>query len=342
MGSNPSAQNVTRSPVILGISLAVLGSLTWFILERWATALGAGSPQPGFDGVFVALLLVQVCYYIIAVPRIRRAGQTCLEELSPLLDQSNPQVSAITSGFYDKRLPGVAWAFIVGGCITVLLQEAQFQRFSLWLDAPDLALGEIWTVITAWFTWTLGLASAALLVRHAAGMKQLGRHWIDVDLMRIGQLAAFSRYGLQLAGLVIGLIAIWAASIVLVTSMQGNQWNETSGYVGSLMASSYIALSVIVFVYPQLGIRQRIREEKGRVYSELTQMLPHSTHAVAQADSNPERLAALLSSRTQIQALPEWPAGQHMRLQLGAYMMMPLMSWTAAAFVEQIVTWLIG
>ena len=229
-----------------------------------------------------------------------------------------------------------------GGLLTVLLQQAQFQRFSLWFADPDLALGEMWTLLCAWATWTIGLAAAYLLIKHVAAMKRLGRDWIDVDLLRIDQLSAFSRYGLQLAGLVIGLIAVWAVGVVLVTSLLGNRWGDTSNYVGLLMALFYICLSVTVFVFPQLGIRERIREEKVRVCTELTRLLPQSAQATAQADNNPERFAALLSSRAQIQAIHEWPAGQHTRLRLTVYLLVPLLSWSAAALMEEAISRLIN
>ena len=109
------------------------------------------------------------------------------------------------------------------------------------------------------------------------------------------------------------------------------------------MALIYVCLSVAVFIYPQLGVRQRIRQEKVRVYLGLTGMLPNSTQAIVQSASNPERLSALLSSRAQVQALPEWPtgAGQHARLRLSAFMVIPLLSWVAAALVERLISWLL-
>ena len=183
----------------------------------------------------------------------------------------------------------------------VLLQEAQFQRFSLWFADPNLALGEMWTVFCAWATWTIGLSSVSVLIKHAAAMRRLGRDWIDVDLLRIDQLSAFSRYGLQLAGLVIALMAVWAASVVLVTSFLGNRWGETSNYVGLFMASFYICLTITAFIFPQLGIRDRIREEKSRVCIELTQLL-----------------------------------------RLTVYLLVPLLSWSAAALVEEAISRLIS
>ena len=333
--SNQLNASVTRSPAFLGITVAVLGSLIWVSLEYLASTLGASSPQPNFDGIFVTLLLVQTCYYIIAVPRIRRAGRVCLAELDPLLEASDAKLTGLTSCFYDKRLSGLIWAFAAGGLITVLLQEAQFKRFSLWLADPDLALGEMWAVLCALVTWTIGLSSASLLIKHSQAMRRLGRDYIDVDLLRLEQLSAFSRYGLKLAGLVIGLIAVWAVSLVLITSLLGNRWDETSNIVGIIMGFSYICLSITVFVIPQLGIRKRIHDEKCRACIELTRLLPHSTQVIEQADNNPERLAALLSSRAQIQALSEWPAGQHTRLRLTAYLLIPLLSWGAAAFLEE-------
>ncbi|MEZ5501669.1 MAG: hypothetical protein R3E50_03040 [Halioglobus sp.] len=284
------------------------------------------------------LLSIQIGYFVTALPLLRGAGRRCISELHPLLDYANPELIPLIRRFEDMRLPGLGAAIIVGGVVTVVFQEAQFGRFSEWLAQPDSALGEIWTVLTAWTTWTLGLSAIALVITDAAAMRKLGRDWVAVDLLRTEQLACFSRYGLQLSGTVIGLMALWAVSLVLITPLVGIGFTERSGNIGVLLILIYMVLAVAVFIFPQLGIRERVRMEKDRVYEQLTQMLPNPSEAIAQANANPERLAGLLSARAQVRDVTEWPAGQDAQLRLAFYLMVPLLSWSAAALTEQLVS----
>ena len=333
---------ITRSPAVLGVTCAAVGSLVWVLLEQSAIGFDAGSPQPALDAIFVALLLIQAGYFIAAVPLLHRAMQRCLGELEPVLDHAGAQAVGLTGRFENKGLPALRWTLPLGALIVLTLQEAQFMRITQLLQQPSLAFGQYWLVLVSWATWTLALSCVALVVRDAAALRRLGREFVAVDLMRIEQLTAFSRYGLQLAATVVGLMALWAVSVVLITSFVGTSWAQSSSYVGVAMVLFYITLAVTVFVFPQLGIRERIRNEKGLVYGQLTRLLPHSQETVLQADTNPERLAALLSSRDQIQALPEWPAGQHTRLRLTLYLFVPLLSWSAAALVEEFISRLLS
>jgi hypothetical protein len=134
----------------------------------------------------------------------------------------------------------------------------------------------------------------------------------------------------------------WAASLVALNSFVEQSFTSGSTVVGLVMVAFYISLSISVFVFPQLGIRQRVRIEKSRVSGLFTQMLPSGAQTIKVADTNPERLAALMSSRAQIQVLPEWPVGQHTNVRLIAYLLVPLLSWSAAAMVEETVSMLLS
>lgn len=336
-------QRVVSTPAIAGVVAAAIGSSIWLALESLAVYLGSGSPQARVDGVFVILLSIQAGYFAAAAPLNRSAGQRCLTDLAGILDRTDPQSDLLISRFQASgRIPRVDWTIVAGGLIMMVMQEAQFDRFSLWLAQPDFALGELWTVLVAWFTWTLALSVAIQAILDADAMRRLGRYWVSVDLMRIEQLAAFSRYGLDLAGTVIGLMALWAVCLVLITSFAGNDWMERSNYIGVLMVSLYLSLAMIVFLFPQLGIRERIATEKTRICMQITDLLPSSSGTIFHAEANPERLAALLSSRSQIEALSDWPAGQHTRLKLFLYLLIPLLSWVAAALVEELVSQLLA
>lgn len=329
---------IAASPVLTGISFAGIGCLVWLLCERLATQLGAASPQPSIDGVFVVLLAVQAGYFISVVPLLRRAGQHCVEQLHPLLNHSDPALHALADRFSVPRPLLLPRAVLAATILTVVLQEAQFNRFSAWLSQPDAALGELCTVLMAWTTWSLGLSAMGVLISDASAMRRVGLKHVVIDLLRVEDLAAFSRYGLHLAGGVMGLMVLWSVSLVLVTSVVGNAVAERSGYVGLLMLISYICLSITVFIFPQLGVRERVRAEKARVSQQLTLLLPSPNETVELAQSDPQRLAALLSTRADIQAISEWPTGQLTRLRLAVYLLVPLLSWSAAALVEELIS----
>lgn len=325
-----------------GCVVATLGVAVWFALEKLAAILGAGAQRPLLDGVYVLLLLLQAGYFLSVVPLIRAAGLECVSELTGSLETSDSECGTLLQRLNAKTNPIQAWSAISALVITVAMQETQFARFSLWFADPDLALGEFWLIGAVWLTWTMALSTTALLIFDVHAVQRLGRDYVSVDLMRIEQLAVFSRYGLRLSSFVVTLMALWAAGLVIATSALDMNWAEDSEWAGMLLVGIYTTLSITVFVLPQLGVRQRIRSEKGRVYNQLTQMLPNGQQTLQEADSNPERLAALLSSRNQIQALPEWPAGQHTHIRLAMYLMVPLLSWSAAALVEEAIQRLIS
>ena len=333
---------IATSPVLSGISFAAIGILVWMLLEQSAAQLGAASPQATLDGVFVVLLAVQVGYFVSVVPLLRRAGRRCLKQLRPLLHRSDPALGTLTDRFFASRPLVLPRALVVGGVLTLTLQEAQFNRFSAWLAQPDFALGELFVVLLAWTTWSVGLTAVGVVITDAAAMRRVGLKHVSIDLLRMEQLAVFSRYGLHLAGAVIGLMVLWSVSLVMVTSLVGNTLTERSGYVGLLMVITYICLSITVFVFPQLGVRERVRAEKAQLGEQLTSLLPTSRQAVELARSDPQRLAALLSARADIQAVSEWPTGQLTRLRLAFYLLVPLLSWSAAALVEELISRLLG
>ena len=333
---------VAASPVLAGVSLAAIAYLLWWLLERWAALLDAASSQPARDGMFVVLLSVQIGYFVSVVPLLRRAGRRCVEQLSPLLQYSDPALDDLIARFSTTRPLVLPLAAVVGAILAVGLQEAQFSRLSEWFGHPDAALGEVFTLLVAWTTWSIGLSAVVVVIGDVSAMHRLGLKHVTIDLLRVEQLAAFSRYGLHLAGAVIGLMVLWSVILVLITSLIGSTMTERTGYVGIVMVITYICLSITVFIYPQLGVRERVRSEKARLNEQLTSLLPTSHQTVEWAQADPQRLAALLSTKADIQSVSEWPTGELTRLRLAFYLLVPLLSWSAAALVEELVSRLLS
>ena len=329
-------------PLVASVVFAGVGWLAWFGLEQVAAHLGAPSPQPTLDSVYVVLLMVQTGYFVTIMPVLREAGRRCIEELQPLLDGEDASLQAMVARFSSPGGAVPAWAWLGGIAIGITLQEIQFQRLSAWFAAPAPALGEFWTVLAACSTWSAGMAAATMVVGDALAMKRLGHKHVKVDLLRIDQTAAFSRYGVRLAGAIIGLAVAWAACLVLISSLIGNPFTESSNQVGLLLVGIYLVVTIAVFVFPQLGVRARIRDEKLRLHLQLSESLADMGGARALLEDDARHATSVLANRTYIESLPEWPARQHTPLRLTLFLLLPLLSWSAAALVEEFISRLIA
>lgn len=330
------------APVLAGATLAVLGVTGWLALESLAERWGAGSPRSRFDGVIVAVLSLQAGYFLAVQPLVRRVGRGCLEDLRPFLQSSEEEFAKLAGAFWDRTRPEWKIAVVAGAVATLVFQEAQFGRFSRLLTAPAPALGELWAALVAWAAWSLGLAGAGAFVGGAGFFRRLGREAVSVDLLRTDQLAPFSRFGLRLASAVVGVMTLWAASLVAVFTVVDTQVSSMSWATGAAVAMLYVGLALVAFVIPQLGIRARIRKEKESVSNRLAALLPTFHQTVDEAGRSPERLAALLSVRARVHSTPEWPSGEHTRVRLAIYLLVPLLSWSAAALVEELISRLVG
>lgn len=324
-------------PVTAALLCAAAGNLAWLLLESAATRLGGAAAAPATDGLYVTLLFLQLGYFGAAAPLVHRAGMQCLEGVAQQLDAGATQLPAIRERFAPGRGSGLRRALLPALVLTVALQEVQFARFTDWWASPDWALGELWTVLASWGTWSTALWLIARVIADVTALRRLGEHCVVIDLMRIEPLVAFSRYGLQLTSLVVGIIALWAISAVVLSAVLTPGGTDTSGQIVLFMLVIYLGITLAAFVYPQLGIRRNMRRQKQRVAEQITGQLPVAQHGALDTDTA-DQLAALLAVRTHIQSLPDWPIGQHTRIRLALYLFIPLLSWVAAALVEELVS----
>ncbi len=330
------------SPILVGLAVALIGMLGWSVCEAIAGRLGGGSTRRVMDGLTVGLVTLQAGYFVAALPLMRRVGLGCVDELRPVVDLGHHDFRQVRARFERRGRPGLGIAVLAGALVTIVLQEIQLSRFSGWLAAPDWALGELWMVLAAWSAWSLGFSTAGLLLADALALSRLGRDHVAVDLLRTDRLAPFARFGLQLSAVAVGVMMLWAAGLVVVFSVIGVDLAETYSTAGITVMGFYVVIAVASFLVPQLGIRARIRQQKRAMAERLANLLPQADQAVHEAGSSPERLAALLSVREKVQGAPEWPTGEHTRLRLVVYLTLPLLSWSAAALVETLISRWIG
>ncbi len=324
--------------MLYALAFSVAGGLVWLLLESAAGAIGSASPQPKTDGLYVALLCLQMGYFVAAAPLVLRARLRCYESVAGQLKEGAAGLEELKERFTGTHKSGLPWAVLPALALTITTQEVQFARFSGWWSSPGWALGELWTVLAAWATWTTALWLIARIIIDVSAIRRLGQDYVVIDLMRIEPLVAFSRYGLQLTGLVVGIIALWAIIAVMLTSFLMPDGIGTSRHIVFFMLVLYLAITLAAFVYPQLGIRRNMHQHKGLAADKITQQLPFVKQGELATGFNPEQYAAMLAVRSHIQTLPDWPIGQHTRLRLVLYLFIPLFSWVAAALVEELVS----
>lgn len=69
----------------------------------------------------------------------------------------------------------------------------------------------------------------------------------------------------------------------------------------------YLTITIAAFIYPQSGIRANMRKQKLLVSEQITDQLPCTQGGARSEDTDPEKLAALLATRSHIQSPPDWP-----------------------------------
>jgi hypothetical protein len=170
--------------------------------------------------------------------------------------------------------------------------------------------------------WTV-----APLIRNAELFSRLGRI-AEPDLLRPSRHAAFGAAALRPA---LFIIAILCAYPLLVVVGDGGLYGAT--LIG--IAVTLFSLSFIV-ILPLRGIRRRIAQQRGAILLRLDQRLDPLTGAdIANAGAEQLfELDALLDMRERVAAAPAWPLDLAGVRRILLYIVLPPLTWAAAALVE--------
>ncbi len=99
-----------------------------------------------------------------------------------------------------------------------------------------------------------------------------------------------------------------------------------------------VSFPVLLLVLPLRAVRRRIRAAKATALEELDVALLRARDAAISGETGtPGRLADLLVYRTYVVGINDWPFDSTALLRLGLYLLIPISSWVASAFVERAV-----
>ena len=246
-----------------------------------------------------------------------------LKNLEQVIGLPAEDLAVISQALTRGTPRGIALATVLGA-VAGFLHSGLLGAYGLSLP---YALAQTFAVVLLWvmMNWTV-----PFLIRNALTFASLGRT-ATPDLLRPSRQAGFGAAALRPA---LFISAVLCAYPLLLLGDEHALENAT--LIG--VAASMSALPLII-ASPLRGIRRRIRERRAVVLAELDQRLDKiigGDIAHASADDLFE-LDAVLDMRERVARVPAWPLDLAGVKRILLYVVLPPLTWAAAAFVEMLI-----
>lgn len=176
---------------------------------------------------------------------------------------------------------------------------------------------------------------AMLTHRESQVFNEVGRQYLDVDLLDPGTFSPFAAVGLLNAG-------FWfvgsAIASLLVTST-ANMWIT----VGVIVVTT--AFGIATLIVPARGLHANIRERKREELVRIREAIA-SERAVLFSETGrspvPLQMNAMLAYEARIESVREWPFDTSTLSRFALFLLIPLVSWIGGALVERAVNAALG
>ena len=329
-----------ESPVRLGLTISgvlLLGFLvSETLLDRWpALALASqdGALARQNTGVLRDFRIAIVhCLLVGYVPAaflaVVRGGRKTVRDLQAALDCTPDECEALAGSIRFSSI-GLTVAVLIGLAIGV---------GTPYLAPPvpeDLWNPATWDAEVVWHRILgplLAMGSAALAYAIVSVSRRMSRLAVDlksIDLFDLDPLIPFTQRGLGNALLLMGFVAIAGLMVLTETGF---------GLLGLLVGSAILLAAGMAFVLPLRGVHRRIKQAKGAelewVDAELRQQ---RTVLKSGEERTSGDLSDLAAYRDLVRSVRDWPITTSSYVRFALYLLIPVVSWAAAALVERFI-----
>lgn len=258
---------------------------------------------------------------------VYRAAANDLRSLQPVLPLSSADVECLAQGLTRATpiqlqltvaagvLAGVAHAYLLG------LQELSV-GFAIAETTATIAL---WVVLVTTFV---------KMIINAALFSRLG-HCANPDLLRPSRQAPFGAAATRPAMFIIGILCAYPLLNIAGDGVNSGVW---MGFITGL------ATLIGIVVMPLVGIRRRINRRRQAVLVALDKRL--ESMALEDLGSvSAETLLnmdTILDMRERVASAPSWPLDLAGVQRILLYIVLPPLTWVAAALVERLVDTAVG
>jgi hypothetical protein len=333
------------SPVKLGLAISTLllvGFLLWETVHGQWTPLSAALQseelyrQPGgilrdFRIAIVHILLAG--YLPAALLAAVQSGRQTVFELQGALDCSPEECSALAESIqlepWRLAVAGLV-GLIIGVTLPFITPPVPEHLWSPSSWSPEVAWHRVLGPIAAVLAIALMYAVVAVSVR----MSRISAGLSSMDLLELRSLQPFTRQGLTNALLILGWVTISGLMVVTESGF---------GTLGLLLGMATLLVAGAAFLLPLRGVHRRIRTAKEEELSWLDARIVKNRDALktGRTDADSGSLADLVAYRDLVRSVPDWPIGTSNWARFALYLLIPLLSWAAAALVERFVNTLI-
>ncbi|MEJ2482330.1 MAG: hypothetical protein P8049_04210 [Gemmatimonadota bacterium] len=335
------------SPVKLGLTITgvlLVVFLAWETMNgRWAPFMEAMRGerlyrQPGgilrdFRIAIVHILLAG--YLPAALLAVVQTGRRTVFELQGALACSADECEALAASIrLDSSRMAVAGliGLFIGFTVPYFIPPVPEHLWSPSSWSPEVGWHRVLGPVTA----VLALLLIYAVISISARMSRISAGLSSVDLLDLGGLHPFTRQGLTNALLILGWVSISGLMVVTESGF---------GLLGLFLGVATLVVASAALLLPLRGVHTRIRQAKADELEWLDARILARRDAFLKNRKTGEDsgyLADLLAYRDLVRDVPDWPIGTSSWARFSLYLLIPLLSWAAAALVERFVNSLIS
>ena len=284
-------------------------------------------PEHSTPALFFSLVLA---YIIPVFSHITGRAQTALIELHPRLDLSEEEFAEAQTWLQSSPL----WAVLLQLGLGAL---AGFAHMSYVRDSIDVAVAELVGTVTgamsmvgAMLVWMIMVTVISMLMQQAFVFARLGARNVRIALLNTTALAPFARVSISSSLAIIGALALFP----LISFESGLNLRE-------ILPGAIATLGPLIglFFIPIWPVHRRLAAAKQAELEQVNGQLESRLEALGPqiGFEQANELAPLINYRREVNEAPTWPfeGGNMGRILL--YMVIPPLTWIAAALMENLV-----
>jgi hypothetical protein len=316
------------SPFGTGALLALALLLVFLLLELALGRFALYEVDTYREDLRVAAVLCLFAAYLPAawLYSVQSARRTAAE-LAPSLSGDGGTVGLAETGHFDRtalRRAGIVGVAVLA--VALVLIEPDLSGF----EQMNLE-GAFHRLLAGWIGWFGGRFCYATW-EESRRLSQVGREWLEIDLLDLTPVAPLIRYGLRQALVTIGAFSVAALLFYDSEAAPNLVWFLLVASLATLL------LAAISLLMPVRGVHDAIAREKAR---ELARVNDKIRAALSSSGALPS-LADWIAYRGLIESVREWPIDAPTLRRFALYLAIPLGSWLGGALVERTVDALLG
>jgi len=307
----------------------LLSGIAFLLLLYPLFDLGDSStPEDRTPALFFSLV---IAYIIPVFSYITEKAEEALRELRPLLkldesafDHTYARLSGAQPWLIALQLAGGT----VFGLIHWLSLEGSFAgALARLTDGINGLMSSVGTLLT----WIVMTSVISMLVQQAVVFARLGGHVVHATPFNVRSLAPFARVSISASLSTIGALALFPligleGGIDLMEILPG--------------AIAMVAPLVAMFLLPVWPLHRRLAAMKERNLIDIDRLINAALDARGYIDSatqHPQQLNFLLTYRRELEGCATWPFNLGNFGRLALYMIIPPLTWVAAALIENLI-----